>query len=119
MSYDLATIRCEAPIDFEPRDAIVMPYNRPELYALFQRLEFVRLIDKYGLRGAEEEMPKATKKFAALPRCDEMPENGLPCAVYIAPDGTLGVAWDQGVCTMTPLEVQMACDCLLGRLDCV
>ena len=119
MSYDLATIRCEAPIDFEPRDAIVMPYNRPALYALFQRLEFVRLIDKYGLRGAEEEMPKAAKKFAALPRCDEMPAGGLPCAVYIAPDGTLGVAWDKGVCTMTPLEVQMACDCLLGRLDCV
>ena len=119
MSYDLATIRCEAPIDFEPRDAIVMPYNRPALYELFQRLEFVRLIDKYGLRGAEEEMPKATKKFTALPRCDEMPAGGLPCAVYIAPDGTLGVAWDKGVCTMTPMEIQMACDCLLGRLDCV
>ena len=119
MSYDLATIRCEAPIDFEPKDAIVMPYNRPALYALFQRLEFVRLIDKYGLRGAEVEMPKAAKKFEALPRCDEMPAGGLPCAVYIAPDGTLGVAWEQGVCTMTPLEVQMSCDCLLGRLDCV
>ena len=119
MSYDLATIRCEAPIDFEPKDAIVMPYNRPALYELFQRLEFVRLIDKYGLRGAEMESPKAQKKFVSLPRCDEMPAGGLPCAVYIAPDGTLGVAWDKGVCTMTPLEVQMACDCLLGRLDCV
>ena len=119
LSYDLATIRCEAPIDFEPRDAIVMPYDRPALYQLFQRLEFVRLIDKYGLRGAEQEIPKAQKKYAALPRCDEMPAGGLPCAVYIAPDGTLGVAWEQGVCTMTPLEVQMACDCLLGRLDCV
>ena len=64
-------------------------------------------------------MPKATRKFSALPRGDEMPAGGLPCAVYIAPDGTLGVAWDKGVCTMTPLEVQMACDCLLGRLDCV
>ena len=120
LSYDLATIRCEAPIDFEPKDAIVMPYNRPALYQLFQRLEFVRLIDKYGLRGAELEAPKAeTCKCAALPRCDEMPAGGLPCAVYIAPDGTLGVAWEQGVCTMTPLEVQMACDCLLGRMDCV
>ena len=119
LSYDLATIRCEAPIDFEPRDAIVMPYDRPALYQLFQRLEFVRLIDKYGLRGAEQEIPKAQKKYAALPRCDEMPAGGLPCAVYIAPDGTLGVAWEQGVCTMTPLEVQMACDCLLGRMNCV
>ena len=31
LSYDLATIRCEAPIDFEPKDAIVQPYNTPEL----------------------------------------------------------------------------------------
>ena len=121
LSYDLATIRCEAPIEFEPKDAIVMPYNRPELYRLFQKLEFVKLIDRYGLRGAEQEMKVEEKTCAltALPRCDEMPESGLPCAVYVAPDGTLGVAWEEGVCTMTPLEVQMACDCLLGRLDCV
>ena len=121
MSYDLATIRCEAPIDFEPKDAIVMPYNRPELYKLFQKLEFVKLIDRYGLRGADQEVKAEEKTCAltALPRCDEMPEGGLPCAVYVAADGTLGVAWEKGVCTMTPLEVQMACDCLLGRLDCV
>ena len=119
LSYDLATIVPEAPIDFEPKDAIIMPYNRPALYELFQRLEFVRLIDKYGLRGAEMEKPKAEKKLTALPRCDEMPEKGLDCAVYIAEDGTLGVAWEKGVTTMTPLEVQMACDCLLGRMNCV
>ena len=119
LSYELATIVPEAPIDFEPRDAVIMPYNRPVLYDLFQRLEFVRLIDKYGLRGAELERPKAEHKIAALPRCEEMPEGGLPCAVYIAPDGTLGVAWEAGVCTMTPMEVQMACDCLLGRMNCI
>ena len=119
LSYDLATIRPEAPIDFEPKDAIVQPYNRPALYELFTRLEFVRLIDRYGLRGAEKEQPKTEKKITQLPRCDEMLEGGLPCAVYVAEDGTLGVAWEQGVCTMTPLEVQMSCDCLLGRLNCV
>ena len=119
LSYELATIVPEAPIEFEPKDAIVMPYNRPVLYDLFQKLEFVRLIDKYGLRGAELEQPKAEKKFTALPRCDEMPEKGLDCAVYVAPDGTLGVAWEQGVCSMTPMEVQMACDCLLGRMNCI
>ena len=120
LSYELATIVPEAPIDFEPKDAIIMPYNRPALYELFQKLEFVRLIDKYGLRGAEQEIPKMEVcKCAALPRCDEMPAGGLPCAVYIAEDGTLGVAWEKGVCTMTPMEVQMACDCLLGRMNCV
>ena len=119
LSYELATIVPEAPIDFAPKDAIVMPYNRPALYDLFQRLEFVRLIDKYGLRGAELEKPKAEIKIAALPRCDEMPEGGLPCAVYIAEDGSVGIAWEKGVCTMTPMEVQMACGCLLGRMNCI
>ena len=119
LSYDLATIVPEAPIDFEPRDAIIMPYNRPALYELFQKLEFVRLIDKYGLRGAELEKPKAERKVAALLRCNEMPENGLDCAVYIAEDGSLAVAWEKGVTVMTPMEVQMACDCLLGRMNCI
>ena len=119
LSYDLATIRPEAPIDFEPKDAIVMPYNRPALYDLFQKLEFVRLIDRYGLRGAALEKPKAEVKFGPLPKCDEMPEGGLDCAVYIAEDGSLGIAWEKGVCTLTPMEVQMACDCLLGRMNCI
>jgi len=52
LSYDLATIRCEAPIDFEPMDAVIRPYNKPELYDLFVKLEFVKLIDRYGLRDA-------------------------------------------------------------------
>ena len=120
LSYDLATIRPEAPIDFEPKDAIIQPYNKPELYALFQRLEFVKLIDKYGLRGAAAEAPKvAVAEVKKLPRCEELPAEKLPCAVYLAEDGTLGIAWEKGVYTMTPMEVQMACDCLLGRLDCI
>ena len=120
LSYDLATIRPEAPIDFEPKDAIIQPYNKPELYALFQRLEFVKLIDKYGLRGAAAEAPKvAVAEVKKLLRCEELPAEKLPCAVYLAEDGTLGIAWEKGVYTMTPMEVQMACDCLLGRLDCI
>ena len=107
LSFDLATIRPEAPIDFEPRDAIVQPYNRPELYALFQKLEFVRLIDKYGLRGAELEAPKPEKKLAALPRMDTMPDTVKTCAVYLAGDGSLGLAWEQGVCVLTPMEARM------------
>ena len=120
LSYNLATICPEAPIDFEPKDAIIQPYNKPQLYALFQRLEFVKLIDKYGLRGAAAEAPKQTAvAVTALPRCEELPAEKLPCAVYLAEDGTLGIAWKKGVYTMTPMEVQMSCDCLLGRLDCI
>ena len=108
LSYDLATIRCEAPIDFEPMDAIVRPYNKPELYALFQKLEFVKLIDKYGLRGAAVEAPKQeNKKLAALPKVDSLPDHLENCAVYLTADGSLGVAWAQGVCVLTPMEAQM------------
>ena len=108
LSYDLATIRCEAPIDFEPRDAIIRPYNKPELYALFQKLEFVKLIDKYGLRGAAVEAPRTeSKKLSALPKVDTLPEKAENCAVYLSADGSLGVAWAQGVCVLTPMEAQM------------
>ena len=119
LSYDLATIVAEAPIDFEPKDALIMPYNRPALYDLFQRLEFVRLIDKYGLRGAAMEQPKAEKKCESLPECEEIPRKDVPCAVYVAEDGSLGIAWEKGVCALTPMEAQMAFDCLAGRTDCI
>lgn len=110
LSYDLATIRPEAPIDFAPRDAIVQPYNRPELYRLFQKLEFVRLIDKYGLRGADlenREVAAAVTKMESLPRVDSMPEDVAACAVYLSEDGSMGLAWESGVMTLTPMEVQM------------
>jgi len=107
LSYELATIVSEAPIDFEPKDAVIRPYNKPELYALFQKLEFVKLIDKYGLRGADKEAAKAPKKVTALPKVDCIDENAALTAVYIAPDGSLGVAWAGGVCALTPLEAQM------------
>ena len=110
LSYDLATIRPEAPIDFEPMDAVVQPPNRLELYKLFTRLEFVRLIDRYGLRGAELEEIKdnaPATKCESLPRVEEMPADVKTCAVYLAGDGSLGLAWDCGVCALTPMEVQM------------
>ena len=108
LSYDLATIRPEAPIDFTPMDAVVQPYNRPELYRLFQKLEFVRLIDKYGLRGADQEMEvPETTAAPALPRVEAVPESVQKCAVYVAPDGGMGIAWESGVCAFTPMEISM------------
>ena len=107
LSYDLATIRPEAPIDFEPKDAIVQPYHRAELYQLFQKLEFVRLIDKYGLRGAEMEAPKPEVKMERLPVLTQMPADCELCSVYVAQDGSLGVACPEGVYVMTPMEARM------------
>ena len=54
MSYDLATIRCEAPIDFSPEDCRVQQPDNDTLYQLFTRLEFTRQIARYGLHAPQE-----------------------------------------------------------------
>ena len=117
LSYDLATIRTNAPIDFAPEDAIVRPYNRKELYDLFVKLEFVRLIDRYGIRDAGEDMGHSIEKFEPLPKLEVLPENG-DCSVYLTSDGTLGVACQQGVCVFTPMEVQMGFSLPEGKHIC-
>ena len=104
LSYDLATIRPEAPIDFDPMDAVIRPFNNQELYNLFVRLEFVKLIDKYHLRGAAVEAAPVKVATESLKRCDCLPAPGTDCALYRAPDGSIGVAWAEGVCAVTPLE---------------
>lgn len=116
MSYDLAKIRCEAPIDFSPEDAIVNDYDKPALYDLFVQLEFVRLIDRYGLRGAATESARVDVSLKKLPRVSEIPENGTKCAIYMAEDNSLGIAWEKGVCVLTPMEAQMAFDFAPGTL---
>ena len=108
LSYELATIHCDAPIDFEPMDAVVRPYNRPELYSLFQKLEFVRLIDRYGLRGAELEVPKKSERIEKMCCLQSVPEMASAFAIYIAVDGSVGIACEQGVCTLTPMELNCA-----------
>ncbi len=117
LSYDLATIRTNAPIDFAPQDAIICPYNRKELYDLFVKLEFVRLIDRYGIRdaGTTEEAP--LEKIETLPKLESLPEKGN-CSIYLAQDGSLAVACQQGVCVMTPMEVQMGTKLPEGQHIC-
>ncbi len=108
LSYELATIVPEAPIDFAPEDALLQPYHKQELYQLFQKLEFVRLIDKYGLRGEDCPAPADVSPIVRLPKADTLPDTLSECAIYFAPDGSLGLAWQGGVCALTPMEVQMA-----------
>ena len=117
LSYDLATIRTNAPIDFEPKDALVQPYNKPALYDLFVKLEFVKLIDRYGIRDAGVQVPQKAQKIAALPKCSCLPDTGN-CSIYIAPDGSVGVAGENGVCVLTPMEAQMGITLPVGEHIC-
>ncbi len=59
MSYELATIHCDAPIDFTPEDALRREPDREALYQLFLDLEFTKLIEKYGLRPGPAGGPAA------------------------------------------------------------
>lgn len=105
LSYDLATIRTNAPIDFAPMDAVIAPYNKEELYNLFTKLEFVKLIDKYGLRGVGlQQKPANTCTCAPLPLVSHLEAAGEEIALYIATDGSLGIACEKGVCALTPME---------------
>ena len=47
-SYWMATIVTDAPLEFQPADALRKPF-KPELYDVFLRLEFQRFIDKFHL----------------------------------------------------------------------
>ena len=59
MSYELATIHTDAPIDFTPEDARRKEPNGPALYELFLDLEFTKLIDKLGLKAPQGDAPAA------------------------------------------------------------
>ena len=105
LSYDLATIRCEAPIDFKPEDALRREMDKPALLELFTKLEFVRLIDRYSLREAA--VPQAAP---AAVRC-ALPPTDAACALAFSDDGeTVAVAWEQGVCTAEAAAVRAICE---------
>ena len=109
LSYDLATIRCEAPIAFKPEDALRQPIDKKALRDLFVRLEFVKLMDRYGLRDMEDEAPVEEQLHfelsCGLPSCHE------PCAIAFSQDGErAAVAWKDGVCIAAYEEVRHICE---------
>ena len=69
LSYDLATIRRNAPIAFSPRNNLIAPPKRRELYELFTRLEFQKLIDRYNLRSAAFEETEGEEEQVCIGTC--------------------------------------------------
>ena len=59
-SFDLATIRTDAPVELD-LDAARWDKSRfkPELYGLFLKLGFTKFIEKWGLKPAAEDHPAA------------------------------------------------------------
>lgn len=54
LSFDLATIHCDAPIDFSPKDAIWEHDFQPGLYDRFLQLGFTKFIDQWGLKPTDD-----------------------------------------------------------------
>ena len=54
LSFDLATIRCDAPIEFRPQDAAWNHDFKPGLYDRFLRLGFTKFIEQWGLKPSED-----------------------------------------------------------------
>ena len=94
LSYELATIRTDAPIDFDPSVNLCQEPDKPALYDLFLKLEFVRLIDRYQLRKAAAE---AAVEKAPTVEQKELPDPDTPCAVLFSADHRqAAVAWEDG-----------------------
>ena len=103
-SYWLATIVTDAPLDFDPAENLRRPF-RPELYDLFLRLEFQKLIDKYHLRPHQETAERSEVTAAVVPvRTEDQARDLLAqwrqaesVTVYAMPDlSALSVQWDAG-----------------------
>ena len=63
MSYDLATIHTDAPIDFDPERNLRREPDNDALYQLFLDLEFAKLIEKYGLTAPQGGKKNAGEAF--------------------------------------------------------
>lgn len=93
LSFDLATIRTDAPIDFALESAVWDHDYQPELYDWFRRLNFTSLSEKWGLQPADG----AGAKSSALPavevadsdalRALEQAVTAAPYVAVLAPDG--------------------------------
>ncbi len=62
-SYTLATIRRDAPVEFVPEDAVRKKPDNAALYALFVKLEFAKLIEKFGLTAPQGDAPAGEESF--------------------------------------------------------
>ena len=64
MSYDLATINCDAPIEFSPRDNLRREADSKALYDIFQNLEFSKFIERFGLTKKQSDDTAAKQSEA-------------------------------------------------------
>lgn len=82
LSFELATIRTDAPIDFAPEDAVWHEDYSPELYDIFKKLGFNKFIEKWGLSGSAESA--ASAKIEHMPYVEDASFDDILNAVKAA-----------------------------------
>lgn len=93
LSFDLATIRTDAPIDFALESAVWDHDYQPELYDWFRRLNFTSLSEKFGLQPADgvsapsSALPTVDVADSAALRALEQAVTAAPYVAVLAPDG--------------------------------
>lgn len=93
LSFDLATIRTDAPIDFALESAVWDHDYQPELYDWFRRLNFTSLSEKWGLQPADgagapsSTLPSVDVADSAALRALEQAVTAAPYVAVLAPDG--------------------------------
>ena len=93
LSFDLATIRTDAPIDFALESAVWDHDYQPELYDWFRRLNFTSLSEKWGLQPADgvsapsSALPTVDVADSTALRALEQAVTAAPYVAVVAPDG--------------------------------
>ena len=90
LSFELATIHTDAPIEFSPEDAVWHEDYRPELYDVFKKLGFNKFIEKWGLSESAESA--AAAKPEHMPYIEDASSDDIMSAVNAA--GTVAVTAD-------------------------
>ncbi len=90
LSFELATIHTDAPIEFSPEDAVWQDNYRPELYDIFKKLGFNKFIEKWGLSERAESTEAA--KTEHMPYIEDASSDDIMSAVNAA--GTVAVTAD-------------------------
>ena len=83
LSYWLATIDRNIPLEFRPEDNLWNKSYRPELYSLFKRLGFNKFIEKWHLTGSDGGAVTEPAS-AAMPRVDNASGQEISDAVRAA-----------------------------------
>ena len=82
LSFELATIHTDAPIEFSPEDAVWHEDYRPELYDLFKKPGFNKFIEKWGI--SENTESAATARLEHLPYIEDASFDDIMDAVKAA-----------------------------------